>query len=525
MNFNSNQKRNKMRYFLIILFLILYFFASSQNKINPNGYNKLYYPSGQVSSEGNMLEGKPEGYWKTYYATGKLKSEGNRKNFILDSLWIFYDENGDTIEKINYYNGKKNGYYFTYKYEINRDKIKTGGLISKELYLEDIKQGISYYYENGKLNRIINYKDGKKQGYSKEFSVDGTIITLYEYKNDYLIFKEKINRKDEKGLKQDTWKEFYKNDKIKIERNYLNDTLNGYYKEFDQFGNLVSIFKYKNGEKFNIDSVKSVNVVIKEEYYDNGKIKYRGSYIDSVPVGLHKNFAIDGSVVNAYLYNDFGKLIGEGLVDQDDKKQGIWKYYYESGELQAEGRYTNDKKSDEWIFYYKNGKIEQKGKYSKNFTVGLWKWYYENEKLWREESFEGGKEEGKLIEYAEDGTVISNGEYIEGEKEGFWFYHVGDHTEEGNYRVGQREGNWTYHYSNGKLFFEGNFVHGNPDGRHKYYYDNGNLKEQGVYSNGSKEGIWIKYDYEGNVEMTITYKNDVEEKVNGVKMKLPKEKK
>ena len=292
------------KYTLIVFLLILFIKANSQNKTDPNGYNKFYYPTGQVSSEGNMLEGKPEGYWKTYYATGIMKSEGNRKNFVLDSLWIFYNESGDTLEKINYYNGKKNGYYFTYKYQYDKNKKKTGGLVSKELFLMDVKQGTSYYYENGKLNMIITYKNGKKQGIAKELDDDGNIITLLEYKNDYLIFKEKINRKDTKGLKQGTWKNFYSNDKIKTESNYINDTLNGYYKEFDEKGNLVKIFRYRGGNKQKIDSVKSSNVNIKEDYYENGRIKFRVAYIDSVPVGMHKSYAIDGTVTTAQQYNE-----------------------------------------------------------------------------------------------------------------------------------------------------------------------------------------------------------------------------
>jgi len=59
-----------------------------------------------------MKNGKPEGDWRTYYTTGILKSEGNRKNFLRDSVWIVYNSTGDTIKKMNYMVGKKNGYYY-----------------------------------------------------------------------------------------------------------------------------------------------------------------------------------------------------------------------------------------------------------------------------------------------------------------------------------------------------------------------------------------------------------------------------
>ena len=66
-----------------------------------NGYQIFKYPNGAVSSEGIMKDGKPEGFWKSYYVTGIKKSEGKRTNFLLDSIWIFYDQAGDTTEKIN----------------------------------------------------------------------------------------------------------------------------------------------------------------------------------------------------------------------------------------------------------------------------------------------------------------------------------------------------------------------------------------------------------------------------------------
>ncbi|PIX36407.1 MAG: hypothetical protein COZ59_01255, partial [Bacteroidetes bacterium CG_4_8_14_3_um_filter_31_14] len=217
------------------------------NKVNPNGYNVFYYDNGKISSEGNMRIGKPDGFWKTYYPNGNLKSAGNRLNFELDSLWIFFNENNDTTVKIDYKNGKKNGYLFSYEYGL-KAQIKTGGLVSKELFLNDVKQGLSYYYENNILYKSVNYKNGKKQDLSKEFDKNGRIVAITEYNNDYIINRERINTIDKQGLKQGVWKTFYPNDKIATEATYLNDTLNGFYKEFDMQGKLLKIEKYQTGQ-------------------------------------------------------------------------------------------------------------------------------------------------------------------------------------------------------------------------------------------------------------------------------------
>ncbi|MCR4560771.1 MAG: hypothetical protein K5685_11895 [Bacteroidales bacterium] len=80
-----------MKKFFIILSFFIAVNAEAQ-EVNPNGYNKFYYPDGSISSEGTLKNGQPDGFWKTYYPDGVLKSAGRRTNFQLDSLWLFFDE-------------------------------------------------------------------------------------------------------------------------------------------------------------------------------------------------------------------------------------------------------------------------------------------------------------------------------------------------------------------------------------------------------------------------------------------------
>ena len=510
--------------YILFFFLIvgLSVVNAQPNKVNPNGQNTFYYENGKISSEGYMRNGKPDGYWKTFYPNGILKSEGNRLNYELDSLWEFYNEYGDTVQKINYRHGKKNGYLFTYEYKYDKGKA-TGGIVSKELYLDDIKQGTSYYYDKGILVKSINYKKGKKQGLSKDFDNSGRIIAITEYSNDYIINRERINQTDKSGLKQGIWKSFHSNDKLYIESNYLNDTLSGYYKEFDMTGKIIKLVKYLHGNLLTDSITEEINPIKwVEDYYENGKLKFRGGYKDGLPVGMHKEYPPDGSVTIAKEYDESGILSGEGSVDEYDKKQGTWKYYYETGELKAKGDFKDNFKTGEWIFYYEDGKIEQRGKYVKDKPSGLWTWYYTNGNKWREENLVKGVEEGSLIEYNKDGIEILKGEYVDGEREGLWKYHNGDITEEGSYQSGLQNGIWKSWFSNGKLYYEMNYVQGVPDGKFKMYYDTGDLREEGVYSMGSREKNWYKYDLQGILYLTITYKNDKEIKLNGVKIKLPK---
>jgi len=513
-----------VKFFLLIILLFLCRFSFSQSaKDTSNGYVKYYYGNGALSSEGLMVNGKPEGYWKTYYVDGKLKSEGYRKNFQLDSVWTFYDESGVTEKIINYLYGKKNGHYYTFSIK-NTDSTKAGVLLSKELYLDDQRQGFSYfYYSDGKIYRIIPYKDGKKDGIVKEFSRDSVIITLTEYRRDFYIDREKINRTDKKGRKQGVWKDFYPNDKVKTEANYMDGLLTGYYKEYDIAGKVIKEIKYDKGLEI-IDTVSTEKIVQKNLYHENGIVKYNGAYRDSVPIGIHREYSESGEVVKAYEYNDFGKKTGEGIVDKTGLKQGKWRHFFEEGTIQAVGEYKNNRKTGEWSYFFPGGNVEQRGVYIHGKPDGVWKWFYNNGKLLREENFERGMEEGLFVEYSEDGKEITKGEYSEGEKLGSWFHDVGDYREEGNYKHGLQDGIWKWYYNNtGTLQFEGRFIEGEPDGMHKFYHENGMLKLAGKYIMGKKEGNWKRYSEQGVIEIEFTYKAGKEIRVDGMKWKWPDE--
>jgi antitoxin component YwqK of YwqJK toxin-antitoxin module len=503
-------------YFMFILFLAE---ASAQeNELMKDGYQVFKYPNGAVSSEGLIKNGKPEGYWKSYYVTGVKKSEGKRTSFLLDSIWLFYDQAGDTTEKISYLFGKKNGYYLKYK----KDPSRGVYVWSKELFAGDKKEGTAtVYFPDGKIQQTISYNAGKKEGLSKEFDKDGKIINLLEYSNDFLVTREKVNRTDSKGLKQGEWKEFYPNGGIKTEKTFKDDLLHGYYKEYDARGNLVLTMLYDNGAivKSRVEDESDIEIV--KKYDADNKLIYYGPYRNKIPVGVHQEFGKDGKVTNAFIYNDNGLLLSEGIVDEAGNFNGKWKDLYPGGKILAEGTYTNNRRTGLWKFYNTSEKVEQTGYYNNGRPDGLWKWYYNNGAILREEEYFQGQRDGAYTEYAENGDIICQGQYSDGEKNGEWKFKSGDFTEQGKYIIGLKDGQWKSYYNNGELKFKGDFVQGNPDGPQLYYYESGKVKEEQYYRMGIRQKTWKKYNEEGMVVLTIAYKNDAEVSINGVKINLP----
>ena len=509
-HFNINRDKTfKMSKIIFLIFFIVAINSINAQEIDPNGYNKFYHPNGIISSEGNLKDGKPEGYWKTYYPTGIMKSEGNRRNFLLDDVWIFYDEKGDTTKKINYLYDKKNGYF--YKYNSSTDSINKNYVKSKELYVDDQKQGKSYYfYPNGQIYQIILFKDNVKQGKALEYSDNGLLTSIYYYRYNNIVDWEAINRRDKEDKKNGTWKEFYKIGKIKTVINYKHGVLHGYYKEYSKAGKIIKSERYVNGELFSQTNKNNTEneqkIETKQKFYNNGNLKKSGGYIDSIPVGVHTNYSESGDILNSEIYDSLGVRLAIGLIDTNSLKQGEWTLLYPSEKKLAVGNYKNNKRVGEWTFYFEDSKVEQQGKYKNDKPEGEWNWYYETGELLRKEYYQNGLEEGEMLELTRQGDTIAKGSFSYGEKTGKWYYCVGDEVSEGEYVYDLRNGIWThYYYPEMTLKSEGEYIQGRKHDKHKTYYRDGKIKEQGEYLNNLHHKNWRYYDKDGYIKTTINY--------------------
>lgn len=475
--------------------------------IDPNGFNRFYFDDGSLASEGYMRNGKPDGYWKNYYPNGRLKSEGNRKNYLLDSLWKFYDEEGQIVLEINYADGKKNGFRVTYQ----------GEEVTKEYFVNDVKEGSSYVlYANGSVRLKIPFTNGLEEGIAREYGLDGNIIQLITYKRGYVVERERINRYDADSLPHGKWKWFFAGDELlRMEGNFKHGLKNGYFKEYDREGNLLSATKYVDGEIQEM-AEELMKLEVRTDYYPSGRVKVVGTYNkDGLPEGVRREYNEQGSVEKAFIFRN-GRIVAEGVFTDAGEKEGNWKEYYPDGKLKATGSYVKDLKDGLWKFYYQSGQLEQVGAYIDGLPDSTWNWYFSNGNLMREEFFFEGKSDGLLTEYDVDGNVVTQGDYIEGKREGKWFYQAGDNRDEGEYVEGLRTGLWTSSFPDGTLSYEGKFIDDLPNGKHTWYWDNGKIKQEGNYVMGRKNGDWKKYDYNGFPVIVISYVNGKEVKYDGI---------
>ena len=493
-----------MKRVLNVICLVFIVLSFGYEVFSQTGYQAFTYPGGQVASEGMLRDGRPDGLWKTYYENGQLKSIGKRTDFLLDSTWVFFSEVGDTSLIVNYKRDLKNGPRFTF----GKDDIVM------EPFVNDVGQGEGKRYDLKRhLIQTVTYKNGVEEGISPVFDTTGLLCEIITYKKGFVMTREAINRYDREGKKHGYWKTFFDDWSVHTECYYRHGMRDGFYKEYDEKGNLKKITKFVNDVEQVVESDMKP-LVVQHEYYPNGKVKREASFRDGKREGVWREFDEQGNVLNSQTYQK-GVLVGQGIVDIDGKRRGLFKEFYPDNSLRAEGVFVDGLRSGEWKFYYHNGQIQEIGSYQEGQPDGIWTWYYDNGQKQIEEQFFKGTPNGSYKEYDSRGNIIVTGTYFDGMKNGKWTEEIGDMRTKGEYRNDKQVGEWVSYYDNDKLAFKGTFNAGYPDGEHFFYYQNGRLREIQKYAAGVKHGDWKKYLDTGELYFTVTYDQGKEVKYDG----------
>ena len=190
------------------------------------------------------------------------------------------------------------------------------------------------------------------------------------------------------------------------------------------------------------------------------------------------------------LAQDYNKL------DENGKKHGLWKgFYEESKRLRYEGTFEhgkevglfkffddtkaatviatrefndNDNSCYTIFFNQKNNKVSEGKVVNKQFE-GEWKYYHEN------------SPQVMTLEYYSNGKLNGVRKV---------FYKSGVIAEETTYKDGVKEGLYKSYAENGIVLEESNFKNGLYDGMATYRTATNELSSQGVYKKGKKVGVW-----------------------------------
>ncbi len=248
---------------------------------------------GRKKTSGEYLNGNMHGKWLWYYDNGNLETEANYLNGELDGDFTTYHEDGGIDFKYNYLLGKLEGEAISFH--------ENGNIYSKLLYSNDEYHGRRESYgPNGNLQLIRFYENNRLIGYSylDENSKELPMIPI-ENENGIVVT-------------------YYDNGKVSREMEYKNGVLNNQYKEYQYSGQLLQEAFYIDGEfdgkrieyfpngKIKIQELYQFGKKngITKEYYKNGNLKKETNYLHDIKEGVSKLYNEDGSLEKEELYFD-----------------------------------------------------------------------------------------------------------------------------------------------------------------------------------------------------------------------------
>lgn len=171
---------------------------------------------------------------------------------------------------------------------------------------------------------------------------------------------------------------------------------------------------------------------------------------------------------------------------KDGKPVGVFRYYYDTGKLQATNNHVGDGTVANHV-YHPNGKIKAKGVFRNQKKDSLWQYFNTNEQLVLEESY--------ILDTLHGAQKV----YYENQQ-------LGELT---HYKRGVKHGVWKKYYENGKPWVDANYADGNLDGKFIMYQDNGKRKVQGTYTQGIRTGVWLNFNKNGSVYTQDVYRDGV----------------
>jgi antitoxin component YwqK of YwqJK toxin-antitoxin module len=243
------------------------------------------------------------GYYKGYHSNiGLLQSEGLIENHMFQGKWKFYRKDGETIKQIVEYINDT-------LHGIRKDYWENGNLKSTATNIKGKQNGETFhYFETGELEETNFLKNSELHGPMKHFFKNGKIEYVRKYWN---------------GKRKDTCITYYENGKTKRL----------------QINNLDTLAMKVSGKEY--------------VYYESGELK---AVVD------FKDYTANGNLI---IYSKKGVII-ESSEKRNNKHQGAFITYYDSGIKQLEGKINNG---------YYNGKLnyfDKKGKRIKtvNYDAG-----------------------------------------------------------------------------------------------------------------------------------------------------------
>jgi len=357
---NDNQIANWKTYDIKGILIEILNYKKNSTKGSMSYNHKTFYPSGALKEDYEVLNNHKTGNYTSYYSDKTIKEKGYYKDNNKTGEWQSYNPNNKGRSITYFHQGKKHGKHLSFKSEkdtvthgsYNLGKkigiwthFKNGKINTSIEYLTSKNYIHKSYYENGKLDLVLNYSDGRQQGEQLRYHDNGQLQTVSYYNN---------------GKASNKWKVFNRTGVLILER------------LFDDNGKLT------DENTFFIDgTIKTIkNDFLYEERFQNGVIKKKCKYNNE---NKHCKEYFDNQTIKKE-----EKYVGDKLI--------LLTKYYSNGKIKAKCK-DNSNGSTVCEIYYRSGKIEriESRKNGNAKPNGIWSYYKENGELLKEVNFDKPK--------------------------------------------------------------------------------------------------------------------------------------
>lgn len=422
-------------------------------------------------------------------------------------------------KKCNFNYGRLNGEYKEWSY-LKSESVLLYSSNEYELRFnnqnkdEEIKSYEEYSPAVYGLKQVSYYKNGKKEGVSKEWDIEEFKDSV-GYITDSIINVDFLKApfyecdsvgdfglvswvKNEDGKSKGFKKRKSGNEEYDIQ--YVNGNLNGSYTSLTELSDTNYVLHISNG-----DIAGEVKVYSNE---NSNLLTSNGSYKNSLPYGYWKFYRKSGGM-SSDLYIDSVTMRSLTSVSMISSVRDIRNNLLGLDNLKSNGIYGTQ------IFYDVYGDTLSYGRLQASYPIGEWR-FYNNKQLVEMHVYDSKVLEENGVKYWSEGTykkydkkgfVLEEGELLEGKpvydcELDLMLTEFDRYVS--NYRSvsrGQSVVNGTGMYelidTKGVLREEGELLNRKKHKHWKFYDPNGNINAYGEFDHGLKTGVWISGDLRG----------------------------
>jgi antitoxin component YwqK of YwqJK toxin-antitoxin module/membrane-associated protease RseP (regulator of RpoE activity) len=207
-------------------------------------------------------------------------------------------------------------------------------------------------------------------------------------------------------------------------------------------------------------------------------------------------------VTGAFVFAVFllqGKLeeerAGDGEVDEDGFRHGLWTVKYPNGDLQREQHYDHGVNRGRYKSWHENGQQESEGDFREGKPHGTWTYWYENGQKRTERHYHEGALQGTSTAWYETGKRKSETDYVNDKPKGAsneWYENGQIHIQANYHDEDMRHGDWLAWHENGQKWFDLHYVYGTPHGTWTEWDNSGRKRCEAQFIAGIQHGRGIR---------------------------------